>query len=358
MIGRHWGLGVLCVATLFVASCAAAGSRADRHAGVVEGWSSAPPLRHARAAHAVVSTGDAIYAMAGTGGVDGSPVMEVERFDGAEWRDETRLQGEGLNAPAAAALGGKVYLIGGFGTVTNVPTSVVHVYDTTLKKWGRAADLPAPRGGHAAVVMDGLIHVLGGGNSRSTIADHSVFDPATNRWVERAPLPQAEGSPVAVVAGGRLYVIGGRGGPRDFGDVFVYDGAADAWSAGPAVDPRATCGAVEHHGTIYLFGGESQARASVLADVLSLRTGAISWQREQPMPTARGFARAVLFRGAAYVVGGSLEPQASHAPLGTSVVERLILGTTSGGRSLQPGEPTGAWQSASADSRRVPPRRR
>ena len=64
-------------------------------------WSAAPPMRNARAAHAVVSTGTRIYALAGTG-TGGRPVLEVERFDGARWEAEGALPGEGLNAPAAA----------------------------------------------------------------------------------------------------------------------------------------------------------------------------------------------------------------------------------------------------------------
>lgn len=299
-------------------------------------WTSALPMHHARAAHAVAATAGAIYALAGTGDNSGAPVLEVERFDGKSWSDETRLPGEGLNAPAAVALNDKIYLIGGFGTVTNVPTSDVHVYDVKSKLWSKAADLPAPRGGHAAVLMNGLIHVLGGGNTRSTIADHSVFDPATDRWTERAPLPHAEGSPAAVVLGGKLYAIGGRSGPKDFGDVLVYDAASNVWSAGPSVDPRATCGAIAHDGSIYLFGGESQARSRVLADVLRLPQGATIWQTATPMPTARSFARSVLFKDAVYVIGGSPEPQTSHAPRGTSVVERLELSAESSQPAAKP----------------------
>src|SRR5689334_17822199 len=53
-------------------------------------WDSAPPMRNARAAHAVVVAGDAIYALAGTG-AGGRPVLEVERFDGSGWSAEATL---------------------------------------------------------------------------------------------------------------------------------------------------------------------------------------------------------------------------------------------------------------------------
>ncbi len=293
-------------------------------------WRSVAPMKHARAAHAVVSTGTAIYALAGTG-AGHAPVLEIERFDGRTWMVESALPSSGLNAPAAVALGGRIYLIGGFETVTNVPTDRVQVYDPAARAWSAACPLPAPRGGHAAVVLDGRIHVLGGGNSRSTLADHSVYDPATDRWSELAPLPRAEGSPAAVALGGKLYAIGGRSGPVDFGAVDVYDPATDVWSAGHAIEPRGTAGAVAWCGAIYLFGGESQARGESLAEVLCLEPGAAVWRAAAPMPTARNFARAVPLGDAIYVVGGSPTPERGHASQGSAVVERFQVRCGRGG---------------------------
>ena len=226
-------LGGIC---LLAAGCGGSETAADGS------WETEPPLLHARSAHAVVTDGDAVYALGGTG-ANGEPVLSVERFDGERWTEETTLPGEGLNAPAAALLDGKIYVIGGFGTTTNVATADVHVYDLATRTWSDAAPLPAARGGHAAVVLDGKIHVVGGGNDVSTLDLHSVYDPATNRWTEAAPLPNAKGSPAAVVLDGKLWAIGGRSGPDDYGDVDVYDAAADSWSAGPSIPPRGTHGA-------------------------------------------------------------------------------------------------------------------
>lgn len=284
-------------------------------------WDSAPAMHHARAAHAVVTTGEAIYALAGTG-EGGSPVLAVERFDGTSWHDETTLPGHGLNAPAAAVLGTRIYLIGGFNTTTNVPTSTVLVYDTLTHAWSSAAPLPSPRGGHGAIVLDGRIHVVGGGNDRTTLADHDAYDPATGTWEPLAPLPRSEGSPALAVRDGKLYAIGGRSGPADFGAVDVYDPATDRWTAGPSITPRATSGAVTRCGGIEVYGGESQARRASLDDVLRLpRSG--GWEPLPPMPTARNFARAVVLNGSVYVVGGSPSPEPSHASVGSAIVERF-----------------------------------
>ncbi|HVO89210.1 MAG TPA: kelch repeat-containing protein [Casimicrobiaceae bacterium] len=279
-------------------------------------------MNHARAAHAVVVSGEAIYALAGTG-VNGAPVLEVERFDGTTWRDVTRLPGDGLNAPAAAALDGRIYVVGGFNTVTNVPSDRVLVYDIARNAWSEAAPLPAPRGGHALVVLEGRIHAFGGGNSQSTLADHDAYDPKLDRWTALAPLPRSEGSPAAVAFHDRIYLIGGRSGPADFGNVDIYDPRTDSWTSGPALEPRGTAGAVVYCDAIHVFGGESQARRESLGEVLEL-TRDSGWQALAPMPTPRNFARAVLFEHAVFVIGGSPTPEPSHASHGSAVVERFF----------------------------------
>jgi N-acetylneuraminic acid mutarotase len=168
-----------------------------------------------------------------------------------------------------------------------------------------------------------MVHVIGGGNSISTIDDHSVFDPRTRRWTNKARLPRAMGSPAAVSLGSRIVSIGGRSGSSDFGDVYFYDPGPDAWTAGPSIEPRGTAGAVALKGTVYLFGGEAQAARRVLDSVMRLEPGAATWVADTPMPTARNFARAVFFKDAIYVVGGSTAYGSSHASRGAGTVERF-----------------------------------
>jgi N-acetylneuraminic acid mutarotase len=129
------------------------------------------------------------------------------------------------------------------------------------------------------------------------------------------------GSPAAVVVGGRLYSIGGRSGPNDFADVHIYDTASDRWTPGVAIDARGTGGAALIGSSIYYFGGEVQSKSEVLDGVLRLDPGAKSWVADTPMPTSRSFARAVVFKGRVYVVGGSTIYGRSHASPGAGVVE-------------------------------------
>jgi N-acetylneuraminic acid mutarotase len=309
------GVAIIAVAVL-AAGCGGSGS------GSTPGWHELAPLLHGRSAHAVVSDRDTVYALAGTG-ADGSPTRMVERFDGRVWSEETTLPGGGLNAPAAALLHGKLYLIGGFEAATNVPTDRMHVYDTKTRKWSELPPMPAPRGGHAAAALGGNVHVVGGGDQISTLAYHSVYEPATGNWRELAPLPSARGSLAAVVVDGKLWAIGGRSGNRDVGDVDVYDPATDTWSQGPSIPPRGTHGAVHFRGAIHVFGGESQSEGSVLGAVLRLDPKTREWEQVSSMPTARSYARAVLHDEGVVVVGGSAEPGDSHASSGSKAVERF-----------------------------------
>ena len=51
--------------------------------------------------------------------------------------------GAGLNAPAAAVVDGRILLVGGIDTSTNIPVASVPVYDIRWKRW---SPLPLPPG--------------------------------------------------------------------------------------------------------------------------------------------------------------------------------------------------------------------
>ena len=60
----------------------------------------------------------------------------------------------------------------------------------------------------------------------------------------------------------------------------------------------------------------------MLADVYRLRPGERRWTRVATLPTPRNYARAVVYRGGIYVVGGSTTFGDSHGAAGSTAVER------------------------------------
>jgi N-acetylneuraminic acid mutarotase len=90
---------------------------------------------------------------------------------------------------AVAEVGGKVYVVGGFGGDTPL-----EIYEPTADQWSRGAPIPRPLHHAAAVGVDGRLFVLGGyADGWTPVASVYTYDPATDRWRTRAALPTARG---------------------------------------------------------------------------------------------------------------------------------------------------------------------
>ena len=86
---------------------------------------------------------------------------------------------ERLHHPAAAAVAGKLYVVGGFhGTYAERdPAASVWAYDPGTDRWEQRASLSTPRGAAAAVALDGRLYALGG-ERRARVAGRGT----TSRW--------------------------------------------------------------------------------------------------------------------------------------------------------------------------------
>ena len=126
------------------------------------------------------------------------------------------------NHLAAAAIGGRVYVAGGRfgGGVGSEMTAALEVYDPAANAWSAKAPLPAPRAGVNGAAAGGCLYVFGGeGNDAHPLGvfgDVDVYDPGADAWRALAPLPVAvHGVTGAPVVDGRIHLAGGgtaRGG--------------------------------------------------------------------------------------------------------------------------------------------------
>src|SRR3989442_15359617 len=79
--------------------------------------------------------------------------------------------------------------------------------------WTPLAPMPTARQEVAAAALDGRIFVIGGfGANFEPVATVEVYDPATDRWEVRMPLPAPTHHLAAAAVGGRLFVAGGYSG--------------------------------------------------------------------------------------------------------------------------------------------------
>lgn len=194
-------------------------------------------LNVARASHAGAEISDSIFVLGGWPDSQFTrAVTEVERLDkiGDPWQLLPPLN-TGRGNPAAAALDGRLYAIGGYDQAGNALTSVEAFEPGQDTAWSPVADLPEPRGACAAAATQDRIYVTGGDDDTGALSLNSLvaYDPGTNQWQTRAPMITRRSNLKMVYLDPYVYAIGGIGtGPNDppLNTVERYDPGNDTWT--------------------------------------------------------------------------------------------------------------------------------
>ena len=218
---------------------------------------------------------------------------------------------------AAAALDGKIYVVGGFekpglGNILNFAiTPSVEMYDPVTDRWTPKAPMPVGLHHVGIGVADGRLYVIGG-YSRSglsvwnPVATVYAYDPAMDTWTERTPMPTARGALSVTEHEGKLYAIGGYDRKANNTQVEVYDPVRNVWATGTSLPtPRDHLAAATVGGKIYVIGGRIDGDYSRnLAAVEGYDPDTDRWSRVADLPTARSGIAAAVVEGRIYVFGG------------------------------------------------------
>jgi len=205
---------------------------------------------------------------------------------------------------AAAAVGDRIYLLGGFAP-DGATVATVEVYDTAADAWSRGPDLPVAVNHAMAATLGGAVHVAGGyGGDRAP--SRQVVRLEGDRWRQLAPLPEGRAAGGLVALDGRLYLVGGVGPGGLAADTLVYDPTADRWSAEPGLPTRREhLGAAAAGGRVVVVGGRVGGLTGNLDVAEAYDPAARRWARLPPMPTARGgLAATATADGLVVAVGG------------------------------------------------------
>lgn len=149
---------------------------------------------------------------------------------------------------AAASIGGKLYVAGGFDnghmpegaceeTSFGDACTIVESYEPTTRTWTRLPDMPTARAKAGVAALDGLLYVVGGTGDDLAPTAVEAFDPATGNWTLKAPLPLPRSDARTLTTlDGKLYLLGGEFVDVDNGlitptkTVFVYDPYLNVWT--------------------------------------------------------------------------------------------------------------------------------
>lgn len=244
-------------------------------------------------------------------------VSTVHVYDTATgtWGSVPDLPGPAVENPAVVAHGGKVYAFGGSTAPFSGAVSNAAVLDPATGSWTELPPMPTARGGAAAQVLDGKIHVVGGmAGDGASVSTMEIFDPATGTWTSGPDMGTRRDNAGAGAIGGTLYVVGGRTRDADgatldgtLASVEAYDPATGAWSARAAVPTgRRAMGVAVVDGTMIVLGGEATADGNTFAQNEQYDPATDSWRTLSSMPTGRhGFAVGVV-NGNVHTVGGGI----------------------------------------------------
>lgn len=201
-------------------------------------WTLGPSAIVARSELAGVAVGGKFYAIGGRPPVFGIGDV-VEIFDPITtlW-----TVGPFMPTPRAgfgvAALDGKIHVIGGrTGSAPHnpEPLDVHEVFDPVTNTWDTKASLPtAMMDNYATVAIGGKIYVFGGFDGVTVSSLTQIYDPVTDSWSFGTPMPTARSNAIAGVLADHPIVIGGLDDSLiNINVVEVYHPASDTWTIGP-----------------------------------------------------------------------------------------------------------------------------
>lgn len=273
-------------------------------------WESRRTMTWGRQEVAVAALGGKVYVIGGFGST-AEPVDIVEVYDPAvnEWRTVAPLP-IAIHHAAAAVVNERLFVVGGFtgGRMAWRALGTVFEYEPAQNAWRGRAQMPTARGGLAVAALEGRVHALGGSTDRVTNA-HEVYDVTVDRWVAANGMPTARDHLAAVAFEGKVWAIGGRESflGTQYANVEIYDPATDSWRTGaPLPRGRGGLAAAALGPRIFVFGGESPFRIWNATEMYD--RDASTWVAKAPLPTARHGLGAVVVDGRVYVPGGGREP--------------------------------------------------
>jgi len=208
----------------------------------------------------------------------------------------------------ACVVDNKIYVIGGItGSPGFSDLAVNEMYDPLTDTWDTLAPMPTPRGYLSCAVVNDTIYAIGGGYPTAT-KRVDAYDPVTDTWSPKKDMLSVRRSAQAGVVNGIIYNIGGnKGVDQPSPNCEAYDPVKNTWTA--KTDLPAGGGnlaATVYNDSIYTFGGSTYSPWSGFSHVYAYNPQTDTWSSpKQSMPTARFGLQTYLVNGKIYAIGGA-----------------------------------------------------
>lgn len=321
-VSHHLGRAQVLFIALLVAACSTASPAVSPTAAIPSpSFSGSPkpvasqrqepslPIPIEEAAAAV--SGGKLYVMGGFG-TSYASLDSVYVSDGSRWQSGPRLPLP-LDHPSAATLNGHAYIAGGHSNGRDS----ARLFRLDGDHWTELAPMHFARGGHALIADQGKLYAIGGNNYAVDVAEVEAYDPDANSWSVISSLPMPRNHVSGFVIGTQACVAGGRSPTT--ARVDCLDVVTKAWSRLPDL-PQPTSGAGAATflgGGVVMTGGENAAENVLVNQFTHFANGA--WAPSEPMQIPRhGFELAV-FNDRAWACGGGTAPGLHAVAVCTSI---------------------------------------
>ncbi|KAI2635780.1 galactose oxidase [Hypomontagnella submonticulosa] len=218
-----------------------------------------------------------------------------------------------IQEQGTAATDTHIYLLGGIPPDANntrppVPSmNTFEAYSFEERTWRNLTPIPESFTHINAAALNGKVYVLGGltgdgvDNVWRASPDCFVYDIAEETWTALPPMPEGQGRGASAVGilGNTVYLAGGMtrlelgitGVQASVDIVTAYDTVAGTWNTLPRIPaPRDHVGGAVIGRTFYVVGGRDHGQVNVRNTTWTLDLDAPSkgWVAKAEMPTARG----------------------------------------------------------------------
>jgi N-acetylneuraminic acid mutarotase len=242
----------------------------------------------------------------------------------AQWESRAPMPSERTEISVTTD-GRQVFVIGGFAETAGAQRAAapraMHVYDPSADSWTTPDSIPQGVNHAGFAHIDNRLYIVGGfrENTFEPVASVRIYDPGTRQWSEGAPMPTPRGALAIAVVNGRIHAIGGNAAAAEtldrgahhvgeddssVGTHEVYDPVTDTWQR---LEPMPT--ARNHHGAAVL-DGRIHVVAGRVGRNFEMRVHEVydpatdSWTRAPEVPTGRSGIAVVVREGRMYVFGG------------------------------------------------------
>ena len=260
-----------------------------------------------------------------------SPFYQAQAVEEKGWVSQADLP-EPRSHAATAAVGDKIYVIGGYGK--SYATNTTFVYDSKKNEWSKKADMPIKLAGSAVAVVKDKIYVMGGNTLRTSHVENSsqllIYDTKTDKWEEGADVPKKSFLGTAVAIDNTIYLMTQQ--ETSTPNHFSYNTVTNKWETKANGQPnsKAAASAVVNGKIYYIGGGSANFGSNTIYEYDPVKN---SWIKKGYVASV-WYTSAVAYEGKIYIIGGRLGT--NHDPTKMVQVYDPVTNTTSKmGESIQ-----------------------